>query len=526
MDELTISALPSVPSLDEDGLGRSTSRQLFMFPSASTLSTTGSTTPRGRALPVFAAVVSLVWVTSCVSRPRSTEDIQGAHGLEELATIVASGEPRAVEGSRDVFSIEPASESAEELDDGESAAADTLAGEARIAEEFERRKLERATEDRVLTTPKRPPNPYRTFGERIVVHADGRITKPYPLPPGKGQRMLDLMKLMAGRGMFSVEVLDAATAAASDEEVIQAVLLNNWDAELYQDLRTYPPKDNEVAMADWLVCTATYELLEEVEYFIDLFGAGVPQIEIEAQVVELTETDVLDWGVPAADAVFPGNAFIESLGFALPNVESANEAILSLGAIQDGTTVSAIIQAVKTWENVSIISQPKIAVREGGKAEILNTEELPFFNVKSISDSGTFNATLDFKEVGVKLYVVPRILGSETLALNIDLEASQEAGSLTTVVAGTGAGAADLITPIIAKRSVKTIVYLKKDEALILGGLTTTRTREVERKVPFLGEIPLLGWLFKSRFTQVTKSHVLFFIRPRILEGTDFQREF
>ena len=474
---------------------------------------------------VLALVLSALWTASCVTRPHSTAEMENSHGLEELSEIVAEGSPKPVENARDVFTLSPEGESDAAGENGTLLEAEGPSEEERIAESLAKRKQAKDEGARVVEAPQRPPNPYLTFGERIVVHEDGRITKPYPLPPGKGQRMLDLMKLMGAQGMFSVEVVDAAAPAASSNDVIQTVLLNNWDAELYQNLRTFPPIDTEVAMADWLVCTASFELLEEVEYFIDLFGASVPQIEIEAQVVELTETDILDWGIPDAKAILPDNTFIESLTFALPNTEAANEAILSLGAIQDGTTVSAIIQAVKTWENVSIISQPKIAVREGGKAEILNTEELPFFNVKSISDTGTFNATLDFKEVGVKLYVVPRIIGSETLALNIDLEASQEAGSLTTVVAGSDTEAANLQTPIIAKRSVKTIVYLKKGEALILGGLTTTRTREVERKVPFLGDIPLLGWLFKSKFNQVSKSHVLFFIRPRILEGPDFRRE-
>jgi len=484
-----------------------------------------SVSRRSRSALVPVLAVSAIWTASCVARPQSTAEMENAHGLEELSEIVAEGSPRPVESARDVFSLAPEGESDTGDANRTSAESEGSSEEQRIAESLAKRMQAKEEGARVVEAPQRPPNPYLTFGERIVVHEDGRITKPYPMAPGKGKRMLDLMKLMSAQGMFSVEVVDAAAPAASSPDVIQTVLLENWDAELYQNLRTFPPVDSEVAMADWLVCTASFELLEEVEYFIDIFGAGVPQIEIEAQVVELTETDVLDWGIPDASAILPDNTFIESLSFALPNTEAANEAILSLGAIQDGTTVSAIIQAVKTWENVSIISQPKIAVREGGKAEILNTEELPFFNVKSISDTGTFNATLDFKEVGVKLYVVPRIIGSETLALNIDLEASQEAGSLTTVVAGTGPGAADLQTPIIAKRSVKTIVYLKKGEALILGGLTTTRTREVERKVPFLGDIPLLGWLFKSKFNQVSKSHVLFFIRPRILEGTDFQRE-
>lgn len=410
---------------------------------------------------------------------------------------------------------------------------EAVVGGARDPEE---RALERAlasaADPQVSTAPSSTVNPYLAFGGRILVHADGRITKPYPLPPKRGRRVLDLMVMMSRQGYLPVQEVPFDAPGDADPSVVKAVLLENWDAELYQNLRQFPPKDQDVPASDWLVCTAVPELLEEVEYFMHLFAAGVPQIEIEAKIVELTETNVFDYGVRpqvgtggalVPQVQLPQNTLIDNLLFSFPNAEGANDAILALGAVQDGTTVAAILEAVKTWDNVSIISQPKIAVREGGKAEILNTEELPFFNVKSISDQGTFNATLDFKEVGVKLYIVPRIVGSRTFALQIDIEASQEAGTLTTVVSDQ---AGDLETPIIAKRSVNTIVYLEEGQVLILGGLTSERKREFERKLPILGDIPLLGWLFKSKFNQVTRNHVLFFIRPRVLEGSDFHRQF
>ena len=493
-----------------------------MSPSDSSSSARGSCSTR----KLLGPVLILVGAFGCVSAPESTTDSEDAHGIDELSSMVTGGDAKPVESTSDVFTIGAEQASEDTLVPIENSPLELTRIEDALAIRDARENGELAKPAEPVAVSKPAPNPYLTFGERIVVHPDGRITKPYALPPGKGKRVLDLMLLMSAQGMFPVRIVDAVAPGDANANEIQAVLLENWDMEHYQDLRVSLPADKQVIMADWLVCTGSYEMLEEVEYFINVFAGNVPQVQIEAQIVELTETDVLDWGIAKADYNLSDGTFLKSFGFSFPNADTGNEAILSLGAIQNGAVFDAIINAVKTWDNVSVISQPMIAVREGGKAEILNTEELPFFNVKSISNTGTFNATLEFKEVGVRLFIVPRVIGSNTLALHLDLEASQQAGSLTTVVAGTGPSAADLQTPVIAKRSVKTVVYLKKGQALILGGLTTTRQREQERKVPFLGDLPLLGWLFKSRFTQVTKTHVLFFIKPRVLEGQDFQRDF
>jgi general secretion pathway protein D len=80
--------------------------------------------------------------------------------------------------------------------------------------------------------------------------------------------------------------------------------------------------------------------------------------------------------------------------------------------------------------------------------------------------------------------------------------------------------------PIISKRSAKTVVYLEPGQAVILGGLITERTAEIDNKVPLLGDIPVLGYLFKSTFKRKEQTNVLFFIRPRILQGSDVNREF
>ena len=115
------------------------------------------------------------------------------------------------------------------------------------------------------------------------------------------------------------------------------------------------------------------------------------------------------------------------------------------------------------------------------------------------------------------------MVGTQTVALNIDVEASAQSGSSVSFVLQNGQA---ISNPIISRRAAKTVVYLEPGQAVILGGLISERTVDSENKVPFLGTIPILGYLFKSTFKRKEQTNVLFFIRPRILQGSDLNREF
>jgi type II secretory pathway component GspD/PulD (secretin) len=370
-----------------------------------------------------------------------------------------------------------------------------------------------------------PENPYLVFGKRIVVHPDGRITKPYPLRVGTGKKLETLLRSYGGFPLYD----PASGPQGTDTVCID--LQEGWDIELYADLRADPANvkpAQQIPLADWLVVTAAPQLLHDVEDFINIFAAGVPQIEIEAKIVEVRTFDSLDLGVTERDGKpildFPAGTAIDSFTFNFPIAGAG--ARLALGTVQDGTQIDAVLEALAHYENVSIISRPKIAVREGGRAEIVTVQRIPFFNVTGINASGQFGSTLTYEEVGVKLYVVPRVVGTETVALNIDVEASQETGTSVTFTIGSGENQSELSNPIISSRSARTTVYLEPGQAVILGGLITERLVDQVDKVPILGDIPLLGLLFRSKFKSKEQSNVLFFIRPRILEGTDLHREF
>lgn len=371
-----------------------------------------------------------------------------------------------------------------------------------------------------------PENPYLVFGKRIQVFQDsGLITKPFPLRVGTGKKLLDLLTAYGNFPLWKPE------DGSQTRETVRLDLLEKWDIELLSDTRKVAEAEvTSVPIADWLMVTSGFEQLKEVESFINIFAAGVPQIEIEAKIVEVTTSDSLDLGVRPTDLTtpifgFPDHTFLRSFTYNLPNASSiANaDSLLTLSAVQNGLEFNAVLEALATYQNVAIQSRPKIAVREGARAEIQNTQKLPFYSVGSISPDGKVAAGLMFEEVGIKLYVIPRVVGTKTVALSIDVEASQESGSATTFTLQNGQ---TISNPIITKRGARTVVYLEPGQAVILGGLISERTVDQENKVPLLGDIPLLGYLFRSTLQRKEQSNVLFFIRPRILQGSDLNREF
>jgi len=339
--------------------------------------------------------------------------------------------------------------------------------------------------------------------------------------------------LMAALEPFSFRPRPAAgpdgQSPPLDPGVLEYEILKDWDNEFYSKLD--PPTGNQppatapisVTLSDVLVVTASYSLLEQFEEFLDLFAVGgVPQIELEAKIIEVIELDQLDVGGNAL-LQFGDTNFIQSLDVNLPNVASGTEAILSLGAVQNSVAFDAMIQAVRTLDNVQIDSRPKTVVRAGGVAFIESTTEIPFSEIKTVSADSNFTANTVYKKVGVQMYISPRIIGTKMLALDVHLVVSQQVGSQTTLSTASG----QLIeVPVIANRTAKTLVYLEPGQTLLIGGLTTQRDRKLQNKIPLLGDIPLLGLFFRSNFTRLEKQHVLFAISPRILQNSDFETEF
>nr|WP_269136908.1 type II secretion system secretin GspD [Vibrio cincinnatiensis] len=167
---------------------------------------------------------------------------------------------------------------------------------------------------------------------------------------------------------------------------------------------------------------------------------------------------------------------------------------------------TALISAVSSTSSTNILSSPSITVMDNGEASFIVGEEVP---VLTGSTAGSNNdnpfQTVERKEVGIKLKVVPQINEGDSVQLSIEQEVSNVLGAN---------GAVDVR---FAKRQLNTSVMVQDGQMLVLGGLIDERTAESESKVPLLGDIPFLGQLFRSTNTQVEKKNLMVFIKPTII---------
>jgi len=156
----------------------------------------------------------------------------------------------------------------------------------------------------------------------------------------------------------------------------------------------------------------------------------------------------------------------------------------------------------------NILSTPSLTVNDNVKGSILFGQEIPISTGEALSNNfdNAFR-TIQRQNVGIELEVKPQINAGNQVKLDIRQEVSSIVGPVSD----------DFNELIINKREVKTTVTVKDREIIALGGLLDDNERRTLQKIPLLGDIPILGELFKSRGKQRTKTNLMVFIRPTIL---------
>ncbi len=294
-----------------------------------------------------------------------------------------------------------------------------------------------------------------------------------------------------------------------------------------------------------LVLTAPTDVMTALLDVIAQLDIRRAQVLIEALIVEMSEGDGVNlgvqWGNLETGAVIQYGNTGAPIGQVMVGIENAKDTTekkpirdSNTGAIKyyeetttkgdystlasalggvNGAAVSvlmgdwtALISAVSTDSNSNILSSPSITVMDNGEASFIVGEEVPVItgSTASSSNSNPFQ-TVERKEVGIKLKVVPQINEGDSVQLNIEQEVSNVLGA---------SGAVDVR---FAKRQLNTSVMIQDGQMLVLGGLMDERAMENESKVPFLGDIPVLGHLFKSTSTQIEKRNLMVFIKPTII---------
>jgi general secretion pathway protein D len=270
-----------------------------------------------------------------------------------------------------------------------------------------------------------------------------------------------------------------------------------------------------------LVVRAEPSILKEIGEIIHELDVRRAQVLIESAIVEVTG-DVTDslgfqWAVGDTDNPVAGTNFGnagQSLSSIATGIAAGTPSLgngLTLGGFKQTNgqvDFGVIIQALESQSNTNLLSTPSIMTLDNQEAEIVVGQNVPFLtgSTSSSSNANPFT-TISREDIGVTLKIKPHI--HEGNEVRLEVEVSAESVANTTVQ-----GQADLITN---KRSLKTMILAADQETIVLGGLISDDITETESKVPILGDIPLLGWLFKSKSTKHVKRNLMVFLRPTIV---------
>ena len=278
-----------------------------------------------------------------------------------------------------------------------------------------------------------------------------------------------------------------------------------------------------------LVITAQPDVMAELEQVVAKLDIRRAQVLVEAIIVEIADGDGLNLGVQWANTNGGGTQFTDT-GLPIGSVAIAAKdyqkngtttGLASLAKDFNGMAAgfykgnwAALVTALSTDTKNDILSTPSIVTMDNKEASFNVGQEVP---VQSGSQSSTtsdqvFN-TIERKTVGTKLVVTPQINEGDSVLLNIEQEVSS--------VAQTQAPGTSTLGPTFDTRTIKNAVLVKSGETVVLGGLMDEKTQEKVSKVPLLGDIPVLGYLFRSTSNSTSKRNLMVFIRPTILRDAD-----
>ncbi|AJR06939.1 type II secretion system protein GspD [Photobacterium gaetbulicola] len=357
-------------------------------------------------------------------------------------------------------------------------------------------------------------------------------------------RQLDVE--MASSGNNRVVYLKYANA----EQMVDVLkgVSDNLQAEKQGNAKATAGSNSQVMISahvdtNSLILTAPPDIMRALENIIAQLDIRRAQVLIEAMIVELAEGDGVNfgvqWGTTDGGVIQFGNSGVPISQYAIgleqakdqtrtetfTNPQTGQEETRTITEDGDFSTLASVlggvngaalgivmgdwtmlVNAVASDRNSNILSSPSITVMDNGEASFIVGEEVPVVT-GSTSSSNNDNPfqTVERKEVGIKLNVTPQINEGDSVQLKIEQEVSNVLGA---------DGAVDVR---FSKRQLTTNVLVQDGQMLALGGLIQEQTNESEQKIPILGDIPVLGHLFKSTNTTTAKTNLMVFIKPTII---------
>lgn len=338
-------------------------------------------------------------------------------------------------------------------------------------------------------------------------------------------KMLD-KQVQRAEGNFHVYYLQNATAVELAKVLNDLPQKQQQDAAeqgkaaaISKDVRVMPDEETNS-----LIIIASKD---EYAVLMDVIGKlDIPRrmVYLEALIMEVDADEIFEVGVEwAAGGTFDDETGVLVTGFSgsegfgsLEGITPDNPLLpagFSFGVLKQGIkigdvlfpNIAAILKAVKSDSAVNIIATPQILTTDNKKAEISVGENVPFITSRNTTVTDNDYTQYEYKDVATKLSITPHINQSDALRLEIETEVVRLKDQSD--------------TPTTFKRTASTTVILNDKDTVVIGGIIGHDATENEWKIPLLGDIPLLGWLFKTQTTTSRKVNMFIFITPRIVRN-------
>jgi general secretion pathway protein D len=290
-----------------------------------------------------------------------------------------------------------------------------------------------------------------------------------------------------------------------------------------------------------LIIQASQEGFNTIAQVIEKLDVERPQVSVEALIMELTVNDNQNLGFTGllrtinGDTDFLVASATSAAGAAtgLPTVPDASGGLLarilrnttnpdsSGNPTENGSVIDGILKLSATNGDINIVSAPHILTSDNEEAEIRVGDNIPIISSRVESAQGittspngslASSVNVERQDIGVTLRVTPQITEGNSLRLEIFQEITEINSSLQS-----GVGNVNDVGPALSNRRVENTVVVSDGETVVIGGLLKDKTSTTVTKAPWFGDIPILGWAFKSTQDETVKTNLLVFLTPRIV---------
>jgi type IV pilus assembly protein PilQ len=285
-----------------------------------------------------------------------------------------------------------------------------------------------------------------------------------------------------------------------------------------------------------VIVNDTESKIKAIDTFIEEIDRVTPQILVEARIYDITTTDALDlgveWDTGTRTTYYDSEGPVVAQGAGIGNIKAGHTdpfatgifrgatnkttsttGLLKLGWFTDNIDIDAVIRAQKNLIDAKLLANPRVLVLDNERAIIRIISELPYQEITETSGGGSIGAT-KFRDVGVELEVTPHLTRDEMIRLRLKPKFSVSTDRVVVV----GASSTTFPVPIVDRREADTQLLVGNGQTVVLGGLRKKEVSHRINKVPFLGDIPIIGLAFRFEGESSVNSELVVFVTPRLVK--------